>query len=354
MLLYIHIPFCDSKCFYCSFNSYVDKYHLKELYVDALVEDLKCSLDKWIKDDKFIETIFIGGGTPSTLNIEHYKKIFDTLNPYLSDTQEITIEANPNSVNLQWLTSLRKLGINRISFGVQSFKDEKLNFLGRNHTQKKAIKAITDASSAGFKHINMDLIYGCENDNVDSMMYDLNIIKNLPIDHISAYSLTIEENTKFYHTPQVKIEDYELSLFLFNELNNMGFNQYEISNFSKNEDAMSKHNLGYWKYKEYIGCGSGAVGRIADKRLYKEKDIEEYIKKPTDFSEIENLSENDILVEKVLLGLRSNIGIDLSLFDKAQMEKIDNLLEENKIKIIDNKMYTFDYLIADEIALYLL
>lgn len=354
MLLYIHIPFCDSKCFYCSFNSYVDKYHLKSLYVDALIEDLKYSLNKYVNKNNYIETIFIGGGTPSTLSIEHYKKIFEVLKPYISYTKEITIEGNPNSSSIEWLEGLRGLGINRISFGVQSFSDEKLNFLGRNHTQNRAIKAIQDAKKVGFEHINMDIIYGCENDNKENMLNDINIIKKLPIDHISAYSLTIEENTKFYQTPQVKIDDYELSLFIFEELKKIGFKQYEISNFSKDENSVSKHNLGYWEYKEYLGCGSGAVGRVGKSRFYKEKSIEDYIKNPTAFSEIEKLSDEDILVEKVLLGLRSLVGINMNLFSGDQKLKIEDLVKEKKLKVVENRVYSTDYLLSDEIALYLI
>lgn len=351
MLLYIHVPFCDSKCFYCAFNSYVDKYHLKDLYVEALIKDIKNSLEKYVNKDKNIETIFIGGGTPSSLNIDHYKKIFDILKPYLSYTKEITIEANPNSASNEWLQNIFDLGVKRVSFGVQSFSDTKLNFLGRNHTQNRAIKAIQDAKEIGFEHINLDLIYGCDIDTKENMLQDIQIAKSLPIDHISAYSLTIEEDTKFYNTPSVKIDDYELSLYIFDELEKAGFKQYEISNFAKNKYAVSKHNLGYWEYKEYIGCGSGAVGRIANNRYYKDRSIENYIKDPLTYIDIEELSDSDTLIEKVLLGLRSIVGVDIYLIDTY---KVNILLEEDKVYIKENRVFLKDYLIADEVALYLL
>ncbi len=350
MLLYIHVPFCDSKCFYCAFNSYVDKYHLKDLYVEALIKDLEFNLKKYVNKDKNIETIFIGGGTPSTLNMYHYQKIFDTLKPYLSYTKEITIEANPNSASNEWLQNIFDLGVKRVSFGVQSFRDDKLNFLGRNHTQNRAIKAIQEAKDIGFEHINLDLIYGCDIDTKENMLQDIQIANSLPVDHISAYSLTIEEDTKFYNTPSVKIDDYELSLYIFEELKRAGFKQYEISNFAKGKGAVSKHNLGYWEYKEYIGCGSGAVGRVANNRYYKDRSVENYIKDPLAYCEIEKLSDNDILTEKVLLGLRSMVGVDTSLIDSS---KVDILLREDKVYIKENRVYLKDYLIADEVALYL-
>ncbi len=332
----------------------MDKYHLKDLYVDALIEDLKYSLNKYVNKNKNIETIFIGGGTPSTLKLEHYEKIFKVLKPYITYTKEITIESNPNSASKEWLRGLLKLGINRVSFGVQSFRTDKLNHLGRNHTRNRAIKVIHEAHEVGFKHINLDIIYGCDLDNKENMLEDINIIKTLPIDHISAYSLTIEEDTKFYSTPNVKIDDEELSAEIFEELKKIGFKQYEISNFAKSKDSESKHNYGYWLYEEYIGAGSGAVGRIGNKRLYKEKSIEEYIKNPTIYSDTEELSDDDILVEKVLLGLRSSVGVDMELFTKDQKDKLSDLIKENKIKQINNKIYSNDYLLADELALYLL
>ena len=332
----------------------MDKYHLKDLYVDALIEDIKYNINKHVDKDNYIETIFIGGGTPSTLSVEHYKKIFDLLKPYLTYIKEITIESNPNSVSLEWLKKLRKFGINRVSFGVQSFRDDKLKFLGRNHSEKRAIKAIQEAKEAGFEHINLDIIYGCELDTKENMLRDINIAKSLPVDHISAYSLTIEEDTKFFHTPQVKIDDFELSGFIFDAFEKAGFHQYEISNFAKSKTSKSKHNYGYWEYKEYLGCGSGAVGRIKKQRLYKEKSIEEYIKNPTIYSEIEELSDEDMLVEKVLLGLRSDVGVDIDLLNDEQKNKLKELLKEDKIKQIGNKIYASDYLIADELALYLL
>ncbi|MGK0255825.1 MAG: oxygen-independent coproporphyrinogen-3 oxidase, partial [Arcobacteraceae bacterium] len=156
MLLYIHIPFCDSKCFYCAFNSYTSLHSLRADYMKALIIQLKNGLEKC---DKKIETIFIGGGTPSTIEAKEYKKLLAVANPYLIQNCEITIEANPNSANKEWLEDIYNAGINRVSFGTQTFDDEKLKFLGRNHTKEEAIAAINNAKNAGFENINCDIIY---------------------------------------------------------------------------------------------------------------------------------------------------------------------------------------------------
>ncbi len=285
MLLYIHIPFCDSKCHYCAFNSYTSLHYLRDDYVKSLCKQLSFELNNLPKN--IIKTVFIGGGTPSTLVLKHYQSIFNLLNPYLTNTKEITIEANPNSATLKWLEDIYSLGVNRISFGVQSFDDDKLEFLGRNHTAKMAITAIQNAKEVGFEHINCDIIYDTKLDNKKLLDNDLNIISDLPIDHISAYSLTLEEGTKFFNKSNVRVEDIDMANYLFNELEKMEFNQYEISNFACNEEAKSKHNLGYWKYEEYLGIGAGAVGCKGGKRLYTFKEVNKYIQEPTTYDEIE-------------------------------------------------------------------
>ena len=351
MLLYIHIPFCDSKCFYCAFNSYTNITHLKQQYIKSLIKQLQYELKYHkIKD---IETIFIGGGTPSTIDWIYYKEIFETLEKYITKDIEITIEANPNSATKKWLEGIFKLGINRISFGVQSFNNDKLKFLGRNHNETQAINAITLANEIGFKNINCDLIYDTVKDNLELLNRDLSIIQTLPINHISAYSLIVEENTPFYNKQNVQVEKIELTKHIFNQLDQMGFRQYEISNFAKNKSAQSKHNLGYWEKKNYLGIGSGAVGCINDKRYYPNTDVQEYIKNPIEYKIVENLSNEDIKLETIFLGLRSCVGVDISILNNNELKKLDILEQENKIYIKNNRFYNYDYLIADEIALFL-
>tara|TARA_B110000046_G_C12941511_1_gene376002 strand:- start:257 stop:1219 length:963 start_codon:yes stop_codon:yes gene_type:complete len=316
----------------------------------ALSVQLKNELEQY---DKKVETIFIGGGTPSTIEAKEYKKLLALVHPYLIEKCEITIEANPNSANKEWLEDISKIGINRISFGVQSFDDEKLNFLGRNHSSKEAIEAINNAKNAGFENINCDIIYDTQLDTKKLLENDINIIKKLPINHISAYSLTLEKGTKFFNKKNVQLEDEKLARWLFDEFNVLGFEQYEISNFALNDKARSKHNLGYWQYKEYLGVGSGAVGCLENKRYYSQKDVKKYILNPLEYEDIETLSKDDVLIEKVLLGFRSVVGIDMNLFDKKVQEKLVILNDSEKVKIENKRVYAKDFMLADELSLYL-
>ena len=354
MLLYIHIPFCDSKCFYCAFNSYTDRFHLKHEYMNALKKQLRNNLDNYlIKDNKKIETVFIGGGTPSTIKAFEYEEIFKMIKPYLEENAEITTEANPNSASYEWLKGMYDLGVNRVSFGVQSFENNKLKFLGRSHNSNSAIKAIQNANSIGFKGINCDIIYGVQNDTLETLKKDFDIAFSLPITHLSAYSLIIEEGTKFFDTSSVKIDDEELSYEIFDYINSKGFHQYEISNFAKNKESESKHNYGYWQHKEYLGVGAGAVGYINMQRQYPLKGIEEYIENPL-FYDFENINEDDVKTEKILLGLRCLNGVEISLFNEKELEKIDDLIKYDKVYIEKNRVFNKNFLLSDEIALYIL
>jgi oxygen-independent coproporphyrinogen III oxidase len=354
LLLYIHIPFCDSKCFYCAFNSYTDKFHLKHEYMNALKKQLRNDIENYvIKDNKKIETVFIGGGTPSTIKANEYKEIFEIIKPYLEENAEITTEANPNSASYDWLKRMNELGVNRVSFGTQSFNTAKLKFLGRAHSSNSAIKAIQNAHSIGFKGINCDIIYGVQNDTLESMKEDFDTAFSLPITHLSAYSLTIEEGTKFFDRASVKIDDEELSYELFDYINKKGFHQYEISNFAKNKESESKHNYGYWQHKEYLGVGAGAVGYVNSYRYYPSKSLDEYIENPLKY-EREDISLDDIKTEKILLGFRSLNGIELSLFDEKEKEKINELIEYDKVYIENDRIFNKNFLLSDELALYIL
>ena len=354
MLLYIHIPFCDSKCFYCAFNSYTDKTHLKQEYMKALKIQLKDELNNYVKKhNKEIETVFIGGGTPSCVKHHEYKEVFEIIKPYLIKDAEITTEANPNSASYEWLENMHKYGVNRVSFGVQSFDNTKLKFLGRSHNSKSAIKAIQNANSIGFNGINCDIIYGVQGDTLESMKEDFNQAFALPITHLSAYSLTIEEGTKFFDRSSVKIDDEELSYKIFDHIKKNNFTQYEISNFAREKKYESKHNYGYWEHKEYLGIGAGAVGYINKQRYYPIKSIEEYIKNPFNM-EFEDISDEDVKTEKILLGFRCSNGVDLSLFNENDLKKIDDLLEYDKVSVKNNRIYNKNFLLSDELALYIL
>ncbi len=349
MLIYLHIPFCDSKCHYCAFNSYVDKFDLQKKYMDAISEQLKVELSIFLLKKNSIKSLFIGGGTPSTIKPDLYKNFFDIVMPYLSQNVEITTEANPNSATSDWLKGMKELGVNRVSFGVQSFNEEKLKFLGRNHNKNSALKAALNANKIGYKNISIDLIYGTKMDTKALLLSDLSTALTLPINHLSAYSLSIEENTLFFKTPSVAKDSVRLARFFTNEIIKNGFSQYEISNFGTYQ---SVHNLGYWQHDDYIGIGAGAVGFLKNKRFYTSSSIEDYIKKPQQ-KNIEILSNNDIHVEKIFLGLRSKIGILKDEFNKKETRNIDILLKEEKLTCTENRIFNNDYFLSDELALFI-
>jgi len=297
-----------------------------------------------------IETLFIGGGTPSTVSPELYAPLFALLAPYLRENAEITTEANPNSATKTWLSGMRDLGVNRVSFGVQSFDSKKLKALNRAHTATEAIHAVENAKDVGFLHLSLDLIYNYQGDTQATLLADITQALSLPIDHISAYELTIESGTVFGRTPEARQENEGLAFFVAKEIQKRGFTHYEISNFGTYQ---SRHNKGYWRHEEYMGVGAGAVGYLDKKRLYPHKEIRTYIDDPCGCTE-EILSENEILTEKIFLGLRSCIGISKTLLPPDMQAKADFLVSEKKLEATQTHYFNQNYFISDALALYLL
>ncbi len=314
------------------------------------MDALYIQLQKEIENiDEEIESVFVGGGTPSVVEAKSYKKIFSFLKSFLKKNAEITMEANPNSAKRHWLEEIRKLGVNRISIGVQSFFDDKLKLLARAHKAKDAKEAVLNAKKAGFEHINIDLIYDTIFDTKERLKKEIDKAFLLPIDHISAYSLTLEENTPFENRNDLKKGDDEAAIFFANEIKKRGFIHYEVSNFGIYK---SKHNLGYWSYKNYIGVGAGAVGFYENRRFYPHFEIEKYIKNPL-YKREELLTKEDIKMEKIFLGLRSEAGFDLDILNSKERERIRELVLEKKLFIKNNKVYNNDFFLADEIALFI-
>ncbi|GAX87344.1 oxygen-independent coproporphyrinogen III oxidase [Lebetimonas natsushimae] len=351
-LLYIHIPFCDSKCNYCAFNSYTNINHLKKEYFNAIKKQYLHDTDSNIQ----FETVFIGGGTPSTMPVNFYENLFTLIEENIKNAKEITIEANPN-VTYEWLKEIKNLGINRISFGVQSFNEKKLKFLNRNHSPTQAIKSIENAKKTGFENINLDLIYATALDNKKLLENDLKIAFNLPITHISAYSLTIEEGTKWEGDYSKRKEDEILEIWFIDKIKERFFH-YEISNFGK----ICLHNLGYWEGKEYTGLGAGAVGfkKLKIKngkwkifRYYTQNSVYEYLKNPTKYN-YEYLSDEDIKKEKIFLGLRSIVGFDEKILNIKEKERTETLINEKKLYKKENKIYSNDFLLADALTKFII
>ena len=349
MLLYLHIPYCDSKCHYCSFNSYVNRFDTRQSYMQALYRQLSYELERFDVQPGSIETLFIGGGTPSTIDPELYKPVFELITPYLAEDAEMTTEANPNSASESWLRGMKALGINRISFGVQSFDAEKLKALNRAHSPKEAVEAIEAAKRLGLKHLSLDLIYNFQRDSKELLLSDIDQAFSLPIDHISAYELTIEAGTHFAKQPGKRQEDEALARFVVQSIRERGFTQYEISNFGSYQ---SRHNKGYWRLKNYIGAGAGAVGFLKNRRYYPQTDIDAYIADPLKIKE-EYLTADELLTEKIFLGLRSDIGVKKALLTSAMRSRAEELLNE-KLTFTNGTYYNMDFFLADEIALYLL
>ena len=350
LLVYIHIPYCDSKCNYCSFNTYVDKFDTRDDYMKALHAQLSFELTRFNTKANSVETLFIGGGTPSTVAHELYVPIFKLLRPYLQEDAEITTEANPNSATREWLKGMHDLGVNRVSFGVQSFDEDKLKALNRAHNPQQAKDAIRHADELGIKHLSLDLIYNYKGDTKDLILKDIKEAFSLPVDHISAYELTIEDGTKFSATPEVKQENENLAFYVTEQIEKRGFKSYEISNFGTYQ---SKHNKGYWQIKPYIGAGAGAVGFLKDRRFYPTTGIEAYIANPLAITE-EVLTADELLTERVLLGLRSSTGVEKASLSEEMLEKAKFLCKEEKILCNTTHFYNDNFFLADELSLYIL
>jgi oxygen-independent coproporphyrinogen-3 oxidase len=319
-------------------------------YMQALKSSLEYQLQKYALQSNTIETLFIGGGTPSVVPAALYEPIFQTLAPYLQSGAEITCEANPNSATKSWLEGMQKLGVNRLSFGVQSFNDKKLLQLNRAHNSQEAIEAVENAANIGIKNISIDIIYDLQGDSKELLRSDLEQALLLPINHISSYELTIEKATAFAKTPEVKSNQEHLGYYLRELITKGGFSQYEVSNYGSYQ---SRHNLGYWQHKEYLGVGAGAVGYAKKERYYPHSNIDHFIKNPT-FAKIEPLSSEDIQTEKILLGLRSIAGVPQSILTKQMQERADVLCNEGKLELQNGVYQNREFFLSDELALFIM
>ena len=340
------MPFCESKCPYCAFGSSDDEFSKVSAYFKALCLDLNFQLKS--QNVKEISTIFFGGGTPSAVNAKLYDEIFSILAPLCTPEAEITFEANPNSANLAWLKHVKNLGANRISFGAQSFFEDKLKFLGRIHSREQIFKAVENAQAAGFKSINLDLIYDTKFDTKKRLLAEVENLKSLAITHLSAYSLTLEENTPFSGKKSYKKDSDTLAKFMIEQIQMAGFKQYEISNFGQ----ICKHNLGYWQGKNYLGVGAFSVGFKDATRYYAKSSIDAYIAQPT-HREREILSQSELAREHIFLGLRSIVGVEAGRLSEAQKKRANLLVENEKLLFKNGKFYNPNFLLSDEIALFI-
>ena len=332
--VYIHIPFCDSICSYCDFCKFLKNDTWIEKYLNELEKEIKLKYKKEI-----INTIYIGGGTPSCLNNNQLNKLFNIIDIFnISDSVEFTFECNIENITEEKLKILYENGVNRLSIGVQTFNNKYLKFLNRNHNEEMIKEKINIAKSIGFNNINIDLIYALKDENIEDLKYDLEKFLQLDITHISTYSLIIEPHTLLYITEEENIDeelDYEMYNTIINTLEKNGYKHYEVSNFSK-EGYESKHNLTYWNNNEYYGFGMGASGYINDVRYDNTRSINEYLK-GNYIKEEHKLDIEEIIENEFILGLRKIDGINKEDFNKKfnmdikSIDTVNKLLKEEKL-----------------------
>jgi oxygen-independent coproporphyrinogen-3 oxidase len=298
------------------------------------------------QNGKKLTSVYFGGGTPSLLDIADFEKIFNKIIPHINSDAEITVEANPSSWSLEKATALLNMGANRLSLGVQSLNDEKLNFLSRVHDAKSAMSAYDASKKAGFSNISVDFMYDTPFDDKKFLEGEIADFLALDATHISAYSLTIEEDTPFEKRGVQTRYDADAAAIVAKSLTAAGYEHYEVASFGR---IRSRHNFGYWEYKPYIGVGAGAVGFDGNRREYPSKMIEEYIKNPL-LTDTEELSADNITVEKILLGLRSTVGVELSILSNKQNE-LKTLLQNNLLRSDGKRVYATDFFLADELTL---
>ncbi len=316
--IYIHIPFCKSRCNYCDFYTITNETNM-DLFVEALCKEAIIRKDEITKP---IRTIYFGGGTPSRLHYKHLEKIFNTIfsNYNIDDLAEITVEANPDDMSQDYVRMLSELPVNRLSIGIQSFNDNELKFLSRRHTAKQAVDAVERAQKFGLTNISIDLMYGLPNQTLDIWRDNLKMATNLGTKHLSAYHLIYEEKTllkRLLDSGKIKPVDEEISRAMFSILidwmKQRNFIHYEISAFAK-DGFFSRHNTSYWKSSKYIGLGPAAHSFDGENRSWNVASLSRYIKGAETGNldrGSEHLSQKEKYNEFILTGLRTIWGVDL-------------------------------------------
>ena len=346
--LYIHIPFCKSKCFYCDFYS-VPQTSLKEEWLDALMLELQREPAFLGTGRPVLRTVYFGGGTPSLLSYEEFDRIFGNIeaNFDLSVCEEITIEANPDDLSVSYIEMLRRLPFNRISIGVQSFDDAELKAINRRHTAAAASEAILECSRQGFENISLDLMYGLPGQTLESFLVSVAKAISLPVQHISSYSLSWEEGSVLYsklHSGELQQASEELSEACFfgmkDVLEKAGFEQYELSNFAQS-GFQSKHNSSYWDGAFYLGVGPGAHSYNGLVRRFNPPSLKRYIeglKQGVDFREMEELDAATKYNDFIITRLRTMQGLNLPELASLFGSSMQRYCMENALVSLQNGM----------------
>ena len=369
--IYIHIPFCKQKCYYCDFISYSNKCNQIPKYIEALIKEI----EEFDFSSHKVTSIYIGGGTPSYIDSKYIKQILTKIHEKVDFKEvEITIEVNPGTVTIEKLQDYKEAGINRISIGLQSTKDKLLYQIGRIHTYQEFLDVYYLAKEVGFKNINVDLMLGLPNQTIQDLKESLNKIIKLNPNHISVYSLIVEDGTKIaklLDKGKIKLpeEEQERNMYWYvkNQLELNGYHHYEISNFAK-KGKESRHNMNCWNQEEYIGFGVAAHSYINNVRFSNTSNIEEYIENMNSANNQKNVTieEKQTLEDKrdefMMLGFRKLEGINISKFKEKFVEnpiflyrdKLNKLVEEGLIEIdlnyikLTNKGLDFANLVFEE------
>ncbi len=340
--VYIHIPFCSNICSYCDFT----KIYYNKKYINKYLDSLEKEINKYYNNE-IVKTIYIGGGTPTSLDIDELNKLFKIIKVFkLDENVEFTIECNIENLTIEKLDLFKKNNVNRISIGIQTFNFKYLKLLNRNHNLKDVKKIINYAKKINFTNINIDLMYGFNGQTIKELDEDLNLFLSLNINHISTYSLMIEPHTKLYIENYKNIDeemDYQMYEYICKKLKENDFIHYEVSNFAK-KGYESLHNLTYWNNLEYYGFGLGASGFINKVRYTNTSNMNQYL--------LGNyIKEKEVITKKLdmeyemILGLRKLKGVNILDFTKkfnidlVKYFNIEKLIEENKLIIKDNYIY---------------
>ena len=320
--IYIHIPFCIQRCFYCDFYREIGSDSKKiDAFIQALIHEIELRKDDL--DGESIQTVYFGGGTPSVLNYDQFRLIFDVLHQYFTicSNAEITLEANPDDLTEAYLDSLSPLPINRLSIGIQTFNDKHLRELNRRHNATQAYAAIANARKYGFKNISIDLIYALPGQDMIDWEEQLDAALHLGVEHISAYGLTYEEGTPLWqHRKEGRIRetDDETAIAMFNllrkKMKENGYETYEISNYAK-PGFRSRHNSAYWKFIPYLGFGPSAHSFDGKTRQWNVSSVQQYmerIRNHQSFFGKEILSKQDFYNDYIMIALRTSEGIDIN------------------------------------------
>jgi len=345
--IYIHIPFCVRKCAYCDFLSRPADEETVEAYVKGLIDEIGAY--GVLNHEEAVTTIFLGGGTPSLLSGDQVQRIMGALKGkfHVSADAEISMEANPGTVTKEKLDAYKKAGVNRISFGLQSTKNEELKLLGRIHTYEDFLESFKLARECGFDNINVDLISAIPKQTVESWQESVSRVCLLKPEHISAYSLIIEEGTAFERVygagtkgeRELPSEEEERRMYRLTEeiLEAAGYHRYEISNYAK-EGKECRHNLGYWERKNYLGIGLGASGLLDNVRYKNTDDLQKYLEQSGNLQVIQEekevLSTSEQMEEYIFLGLRKMQGISIKGFENTFGEALEECYGENIMRMV--------------------